>query len=295
MMLRTGSVSCPDHSVVEMTTAFPMGSALCFVMESCVYLLIAIDAIATRVNPYSRRSITASLMKQIVQECHLSVYGDDIICSSEVAPIVIQALREEGMKPNLAKCCTGMIPFRESCGYDAFCGFDVAPLRPRLLPGASDTSLEGFLEMIGSFAERGYVRASALMYQLCMAYFHYQPPVVPSDATIPGCVRSDYLYYYFADRSAKLRWDSRLQQNRVQTVVTQQRFAGRGTTRHLRESLAREDTPEARHGSLLSGDTPDFKGWPLPLRPIYKLADVLCRGWQPRTITRGMLQDLLSE
>lgn len=290
-MLRTRSVSCPDHTVVETTTAFPMGSALCFVMESCVYLMIALDSIATRVSPYSRLPSSITLYKRIMRECRVSVYGDDIIVSKEVAPIVVQALQEEGMLPNLAKCCTGRVPFRESCGYDAFFGHDVAPLRPRHLPGSSDTSLEGFLEMIASFASRGYIRASAFMYSLCMTYFHVQPPVVPTAANIHGAVCSDYLYYYFADQSAKCVYDRKLQQQRVTVVLTKQRYAGRGTMRHLRDNLSQEASSDIRH-DVLHADKPAFKGWPLPLRPIYELADVICRGWQPRIITRSMLREM---
>lgn len=57
---------------------------------------------------------------------NVSVYGDDIICPSDAAPLVMRVLHCAGFKVNTEKSFTEG-PFRESCGADYFRGFDIRP------------------------------------------------------------------------------------------------------------------------------------------------------------------------
>jgi len=57
---------------------------------------------------------------------NLFVFGDDILCQTEVFPTVISALRYLGFTPNQKKTFSEG-PFRESCGGDYFNGVDVRP------------------------------------------------------------------------------------------------------------------------------------------------------------------------
>lgn len=64
--------------------------------------------------------------KGISPKCgvNYSVFGDDIIVLTDVYPDVIQALTYLGFIPNEDKSFSNG-PFRESCGGDYYCGFDV--------------------------------------------------------------------------------------------------------------------------------------------------------------------------
>ncbi|AFN39800.1 replicase [Escherichia phage MS2] len=57
----------------------------------------------------------------------IGIYGDDIICPTEIAPRVLEALSFYGFKPNQSKTfITGR--FRESCGAHYFGGADCKPI-----------------------------------------------------------------------------------------------------------------------------------------------------------------------
>lgn len=62
-----------------------------------------------------------------VNSSDVSVYGDDIICPSDVVPLLIQVLNLVGFEVNHSKSFVAG-PFRESCGKDWFLGELVRPL-----------------------------------------------------------------------------------------------------------------------------------------------------------------------
>jgi len=59
-------------------------------------------------------------------EGSVTVYGDDIICPSSSAPLLLDVLTAVGHKPNRKKTFIKG-PFRESCGKHYYNGFDVTP------------------------------------------------------------------------------------------------------------------------------------------------------------------------
>lgn len=62
------------------------------------------------------------------RECDIAIYGDDIVCSSCVAPRLMQTLEFYGLIPNMTKSFWDESdPFRESCGKHYFAGRDVTP------------------------------------------------------------------------------------------------------------------------------------------------------------------------
>lgn len=97
---------------LEISKFAPMGSACCFPVE-CVLFAGASLATVTR-DP-------ASLSKY-------QVFGDDIICPSTHASEIIDNLRILGFVVNSDKTFISG-DYRESCGMDAWRGFDVTPLK----------------------------------------------------------------------------------------------------------------------------------------------------------------------
>lgn len=104
----------------------PMGSALCFPFESLVFLAIAIEAYCStdsRAAALLRRSDRIGLISYLTGR--LSVYGDDIIVSKDVAPIVVDNLKSHGLVVNTRKSFLNGY-FKETCGVDVFDGFCVS-------------------------------------------------------------------------------------------------------------------------------------------------------------------------
>lgn len=118
---RTTHTKLPNGTVIELKKFAPMGSCLCFPVESFVfYSLIvgALVAIGGRSWAQAREAVF--------------VYGDDIIMRREDYALALQFLPKFGLMFNLAKCCT-MGSFRESCGCDAFKGINVTPTKVKAL------------------------------------------------------------------------------------------------------------------------------------------------------------------
>lgn len=116
----------PGIGRVKLRKFAPMGSALCFPIQSLVFLALCVGSIAgSRDN---RRVPYASLARRF------RVFGDDIILPRDDASRVIPALEMAGLKLNLNKCCLNG-PFKESCGMDAYQGIDVTPIRWRTVVG----------------------------------------------------------------------------------------------------------------------------------------------------------------
>lgn len=114
---RTTHTRLPSGEVLKLNKFAPMGSALCFPVESLIFWALSIATII------HTRQISAS---QAISR--LYVYGDDLIVRLEDQETIRLSLPNFGLKFNEGKCCTAG-SFRESCGCDAYKGVDVTPLR----------------------------------------------------------------------------------------------------------------------------------------------------------------------
>lgn len=85
-------------------TAFTMGSAVCFPIETITFWAIAQAAMNLRGYPHDV----------------LRVYGDDIICSKRNLGVIREALSCCGCEVNVNKTCAHPSPIRESCGEYTF-------------------------------------------------------------------------------------------------------------------------------------------------------------------------------
>jgi hypothetical protein len=97
----------------------PMGSSLCFpIMALTIWALLY-----------------AAAPDEDTRKCIL-VYGDDVIVPRGYSRDTIETLEAFGLLVNASKSCTKGL-FRESCGLDAFRGFEVTPLRLRTVWSSS--------------------------------------------------------------------------------------------------------------------------------------------------------------
>lgn len=94
----------PETGIVKYAKFSSMGNGATFALETLIF---------------------ASACHAVGSKAY-SVYGDDLIIESELAPKLLRYLRFLGFLPNEEKSyLTG--PFRESCGKDYFSGTDITP------------------------------------------------------------------------------------------------------------------------------------------------------------------------
>lgn len=115
--LRSRSARLPSGNVVEMRKFAPMGSALCFPIETLLFACIC-ECTARYVQATSG-----------VSDFRYRVYGDDIIVPDHCYHDLTYLLRQCGFRINGAKSYSGSNRFRESCGCDAYDGVDVTCMK----------------------------------------------------------------------------------------------------------------------------------------------------------------------
>ena len=114
---RSTATKLPSGEIVSLNKFAPMGSALCFPVESYLFWVLIVAAVVHYTN-----------LPLVKVGKRIFVYGDDIIVPTEWATLSIQALEIFNLRVNRSKSCISG-NFRESCGMDAFKGVPVTPLR----------------------------------------------------------------------------------------------------------------------------------------------------------------------
>lgn len=132
----------PDGRLINLKKFAPMGSALCFPVETIIFA--AICHLVTR-----EHGVTGDF----------SVFGDDIIVPTQCAEDVMNILVELGFSPNREKSFYDPTCwFRESCGAEYVDGFDVTPMRVsrKYAHTARDVRATGFIDSANSAYQRGF-------------------------------------------------------------------------------------------------------------------------------------------
>lgn len=122
---RSRKASVPgDHGVIRLAKYASMGSALCFPIETMVFLAIIILSW----EEHTARPLRRADLRRLIGS--VRVYGDDIVVPVELVPLTIRNLEAFGFKVNANKSFwTGK--FRESCGGDYYDGNDVNVIKVR--------------------------------------------------------------------------------------------------------------------------------------------------------------------
>lgn len=159
---RTTHATLPDGSVIGPLLKFAsMGSALCFPVEAMYfYTICVIASLRARGLPVNSRNL-------IKVTRGIYVYGDDIIVPSRVATFVLDYLQKYNCKVNVNKTfCGGN--FRESCGIDAFNGYEVTPTYLRHAHPENKQQSEKLISWVATanlFYKRGYWQTARLMWK----------------------------------------------------------------------------------------------------------------------------------
>jgi len=204
MAVRTPDTCLPNGEIVHMKKYAPMGSSLCFPVESIVFFALGVGVIMNEwtldaqpaakqvknFNPYGAKVLRAAR--------RLFIYGDDIIARSEDYALLLQYYPTVGLLFNTDKCCTQGF-FRESCGVDAYKGVNVTPLRVKKLwmPGRyqTPTTVMSYVSFCNEAYARGYHRVASLVSEAVENQTGCLPvlperlvchPHIFSNSTIPG-------------------------------------------------------------------------------------------------------------
>lgn len=117
---RSTDVLLPNGSIHHLQKYAPMGSALCFPIETLTFASVC----------YATERISASYYNHYEVHDYV-VFGDDIIVNSSLVPLLYLNLKYLGFKVNKDKSFTDGC-FRESCGGDFYLGYNVTPQYNRL-------------------------------------------------------------------------------------------------------------------------------------------------------------------
>jgi len=121
---RSRKADVGGHGVIRLSKFASMGSALCFPVESLVFITVLFVGIESWLN----RRLTKKDVKSLLGK--VRTYGDDIIVPVEMVPSAVDSLETFGFKVNKDKSFwTGK--FRESCGKFYFEGHDITVVRVR--------------------------------------------------------------------------------------------------------------------------------------------------------------------
>jgi hypothetical protein len=185
---RSESTRLPDGRIVKLNKFAPMGSSCCFPVEALVFWACAQATLRLwylRLIGGGNKTLFFDTHKGELRTRHTSardrverptfVYGDDIICSSLDAEVVMEGLQAVGLLVNRSKSYVRG-KFRESCGGDYHFGYDVTPVRVRNFLENIGTGLEAGADLANSFiAKFGYEDAHKLIRVIEDALGYYYP------------------------------------------------------------------------------------------------------------------------
>jgi hypothetical protein len=191
-----------DHTFLRKFST--MGSALTFPVQSLVFACVALAVLPgkPRLDSQLRR-----WRKQV------RVYGDDIIIPSTGYADLVRLLTILGLKVNANKSFVRG-HFRESCGFDAFQGHDVTPVKPRSLDPTKPDGRVSLIELTNNLFLKGYWTASEAARSLLPKETAQSLPVVGHRSGATGLTS-----YVGSDVSAnRRRYNDRLQ--RIEVLCT---------------------------------------------------------------------------
>jgi hypothetical protein len=130
-----------------------MGSALTFPIQSIVFAILTVWALRLHDGTHNTLSGVEESFREV------TVFGDDIIAPTRALSAIKLVFHELGLKINASKTFGGSF-FRESCGCDAFKGYDVTPAYALQPYDASPSAMEAIVETSNNFFSKGYWRAA---------------------------------------------------------------------------------------------------------------------------------------
>jgi hypothetical protein len=194
-----------DGNVITLKKYAGMGNATTFPVQSVVFALLAITAITE-----SECYLTTEKLIRAAKS--VRVFGDDIIIRTEHYQAVADWINSLGLKINQGKTFNKGF-FRESCGLDAYKGYDVTPVYLRYDPELIATDPNAFVSIVSTSNQlwlRGYYSAATCLKEMCDKVRNL--PLVPLDSSGIG-------WHTRQNLTTIQRWSRTLHRFEFQTYV----------------------------------------------------------------------------
>jgi len=214
---RSEMAQMPDGTLVGPLRKFAsMGSALCFPIEAMYFFTIVVKALLDE----QKLSYTRENILKVSRDVY--VYGDDIIVPTTNAVTVLDYLQKYNCKVNVDKTFfTGK--FRESCGTDAFAGYEVTPTylrRMRPKNRRMSKNIISWVSAANSFYLKGYWGTCEYLWKTLTAVCGNLPY---TDEDCSGLGRKTYMRGYTSTQvwrnPKESRWNKKLQRLEVMALV----------------------------------------------------------------------------
>lgn len=224
-----------DGSREKLHMYAPMGSAMCFPVESLVFWAIA--AAATLVQrgvtyetivgrtPDRKGGGAAGWLRLNLSE--VFVFGDDIVVRREACEYVCDRLRGCGLRPNLQKTFAKGF-YRESCGVDAYKGvrLDISRLQCPAITSMSEAYAN--IDLCNRARGMGLVNLSKVLESEIEAYLGFRLAVGIYGGLLDRGFPSDWAGAIMASvenesRRAVIRYNAELQRFEARSVIARPR------------------------------------------------------------------------
>jgi hypothetical protein len=204
---RSKSAILPDGREIGPLQKFAsMGSALCFPIEAMYFYTICVMACLRA------QSLPVSLENCFRVSRDIYVYGDDIVVLKTYADVVLDHLQKYNCKVNTRKTFVNG-SFRESCGVDAYMGYEVTPTYLREMhpkDKRESDRLISWTKTANLFYRRGYWRTCSFMYKTIERLIGPLPYVSEES----GCLgRTSFLGYLSIER-----WNKQLHRFEIKAM-----------------------------------------------------------------------------
>lgn len=189
----------------------PQGAAITFPVQTIVYTLIAAGCVLIDTKrSYGRTMVSRDEVAAAIRE--VRVFGDDIIVPVHITGLLTEVLQYLGLRVNITKSFFKG-NFRESCGMDAFGGFDVTPAYIRHV--GSPTQPESICSLVAcsnNFQKKGLWHAAEFIQKHTTGLFKLKIPVVGIDSGLFGWAS----FCGTSTTGLKIRWNRNLQRDEHQ-------------------------------------------------------------------------------
>ncbi len=173
---RTRYIKVDDNSFISLKKFASQGTATTFPVQTLVFLIIALSAcIKGDVSWTSIRRLRGKVR----------VFGDDIIVPNDRYDDVTSLLQVLGLKVNMEKSFHKGF-FRESCGSDAYKGYDITPVKPREVMSDGPASRQAVIDTANNFHKKGLWNAAAALESTLGNHLLRRLPVVGRDCCASG-------------------------------------------------------------------------------------------------------------
>jgi hypothetical protein len=200
-----------DGSFLKLRKFASQGTATTFPGQSLVFLCLALGA-SIKKEHIRKRDILALVGK-------VRVYGDDIILPVDGYEDLKVAMQSLQLKINLNKSFI-LGKFRESCGSDAYDGYDCTPVKPTTFSPDGPRSRLTLVEASNNLFKKGYWNASSRCLDLLPNTYRKRLRVTgPRDCGFLGVTS----FLGSSELHLQKRWNRSFQCFDVRTVVIRSR------------------------------------------------------------------------